>query len=287
MTALRIITPRGYWRGVPEQPERREMTVCIAAACGDEGGQAIVLCTDWRISGALGSADTMLKIRQIGQNWHLLTSGSESDINAIVLAFRRAFPAGSTIDETNVPTIVRNVLNERKREKAEEFVRGKYAIGYDDLLNLGKDKLPADLYREALLLISEIEIGCSCIIAGFDSSGHNFILETNSQCRVLVRDDFATIGEGAYLAQTALLQRGHISSRKLSETIYCVYEAKRYAEKVTSVGDVTSLHVIYPRRSRRLIEVTQVDDLKPYFAKFGPQRIEDTVDKVLKLLKDG
>jgi hypothetical protein len=65
-----VITPRGYRREVSPW-ERRDVTVCIAAACLDkdqdknEGTYRIVLCTDWRVSGVLGSADTKLKIRSL------------------------------------------------------------------------------------------------------------------------------------------------------------------------------------------------------------------------------
>lgn len=287
MTSAQVLTPRGYWRAVPNW-ERRDMTVCIAAACEgkDQGTKAIVLCSDWRISSALGSAETMLKIRGLAHNWWLMISGIESDANTISLSFRRGFAGEAKIDDINAPTIVRKILNARKREKIEEFVMGKYAIGYDDFLAFGKDKLPTDLYREAVLLISEITIGCSCIVAGFDGIGHPFILETDDKCRVLARDDFATIGEGAYLAQAALLQRGHISSRDLAPTVYCVYEAKRYAENVTSVGDVTSLQIIDPSGKNK-IGIGKARQLSPYFKKFGPQELDESVDEILNFLEEG
>jgi 20S proteasome alpha/beta subunit len=162
-------------------------------------------------------------------------------------------------------------------------VRGTYAISYDDLLSFGKDKLPPDLYREILIRVSEITVGCSCIIAGFDKISSHFILETDEKCRVFVRDDFSTIGEGAFLAQAVLLQRGHISSRDLGETVYIVYEAKRYAEKVTSVGPSTTLRVIRPDGTNRKIIIDDDDkDFGDAFKKFGPQRINNSVSELVK-----
>jgi hypothetical protein len=109
------MTPRGYWRDVAV-PERRDMTVCIAAACDEDESNCIVLCSDWRVSGALGSAETMLKQKWLPKNWWLLVSGIESDINALTLALRAAFEDADTVDDRNAPSIVRDTLNARKKQ---------------------------------------------------------------------------------------------------------------------------------------------------------------------------
>lgn len=51
------------------------MTVCIAAACRDlaDNEYRVVMCTDWRVSGALGSAEIKLRQRRLGKNWYILT----------------------------------------------------------------------------------------------------------------------------------------------------------------------------------------------------------------------
>jgi len=53
MTPAKVITPRGYWRDVPDW-ERRNMTVCIAAVGREKDyTPAIVFCSDTRMSGPL------------------------------------------------------------------------------------------------------------------------------------------------------------------------------------------------------------------------------------------
>jgi hypothetical protein len=57
---------RGFQREGPPW-ERREMTVCIAAICEENTADPkIVLCTDRKISSALGSSEQTLKIRVVG-----------------------------------------------------------------------------------------------------------------------------------------------------------------------------------------------------------------------------
>jgi len=66
------------------------------------------------------------------------------------------------------------------------------------------------------------------------------LLHIDGSGGVNIREDFAVAGEGGYLAQTALLHRQHSETTgSLEETMYCVFEAKKYAERVASVNSVT------------------------------------------------
>jgi hypothetical protein len=134
MTAATMVpTVRGYWREIPAW-ERRDMTVCIAAICGGSTQSThLVLCADWRISSSLGSSDSRLKVRYVSGNWSVLAAGVDTEIKAIDrLAFTN-FLKHDSIDETNITTIVRDIINSRKKTKVEELVRNQYAISYDDL----------------------------------------------------------------------------------------------------------------------------------------------------------
>lgn len=250
------------------------MTVCISASCKDRNQRCIVLCTDWQVSSALGSAQTKLKQHFLRFPWTCLASGTEPDILAALRLLKKHFIAAKTIDETNVPELVRAALNERKKEKTNEFVHGQYGISYEDFLSFGKDKLPTDLHREAAMSIADITLGASFIVVGI-SDNDIVMLETTDKCRVHIREDFATIGEGAYLAQSALLQRECIETMKMEEAIYCVYEAKRYAERVKSVGDITYISIIDSDGGLRVVSDNGMNFLSNLFDKFGPQPFGD------------
>jgi 20S proteasome alpha/beta subunit len=263
------------------------MTVCVAAGCLDtEKNYKIVMCTDWRVSSPLGGAETKLKLRALPKGWYCLTAGTETEINRIVLKLRDELFATNETDDNSIDiaSLVRNVLNKRKKEKIDEFIHGRYGISYDDFLSFGRDKFPADVHREAILTLSEIDIGCSLIVAGFAQQRFPRLVETTDRCGVLVREDFATVGEGAYLAQSVLLQRRHMDTRDLGQTIYVVYEAKRYAEEVASVGKQTTVAVISPDGSRLDIKGEGLESLADRFKAYGPQPIPPTIPEITKLL---
>jgi 20S proteasome alpha/beta subunit len=262
--------------------ERRNMTVCIAAACQSEGKGRIILCTDWKISGALGSAETKLKMRNFGQMWLCLTAGSEPDINAIIKIFRDEFTklevAKATIDDVAAVTLTRATLAQRKRDKVNELTQAQYALSYDDFLSFGKDKLPSDLHREALLSIRDLKLGTDCILAGFEPAGFSHLIRADSDGRVSVHEEFAVVGEGGYLAQSVLLHRQHSDTHDLSRALYAVYEAKRYAEGAASVGKYTSFLILSPDGGRVRITSAGKLFLEEQYKKFGPKDVPSAFD---------
>jgi hypothetical protein len=280
--------PNGLWREVPEW-ERRDVTVCIAAGClervGDDEEPRIILCTDWRASSALGTAELKLKLRRMYKEWWCLTSGSETEIETIIPPLKNAFKEAQTIDETNICAIIRNALSARKKEKINEFIQGRYGISYDDFLHFGKDKFPSDIHREAFLSLSEIKLGCTFIFAGLTDRHSIVLIDTTDAGRVAIREDFVTIGEGAYLAQASLLQRKFNGVKDLPEALYMIYEAKKFAEEIGSVGPRTTLAIIGPD-TRRDVNAEGLKKLEAHFKKFGPQKIkEEELEEILACFK--
>src|SRR5437764_1268337 len=193
------------------------MTVCIAAACRENKENKIIFCADWKISSALGSAETKLKTRNFSKTWLCLTAGNEPDINAVIKMFRQGFNLARAqklvVDEVEATRIAREVVARRKREQINEFTQATYGLSYDDFLSFGKDKLPSDLHREALLDMRNLRLGVELILGGFDAKGFSHLVKVNADGRVSVHEEFAVVGEGAYLAQTVLLHRGHNDQR--------------------------------------------------------------------------
>lgn len=269
------MAPRGYWREAPTR-ERRDVTVCIAAVCEMDKQPKLILCTDYLVSGPLGRAEIKLKQRTLGSSWYCLTAGVDADIHAFYRALRSKFTElGShqtALDETNVGGLVRDALAAHKKQKVDERVRGQYAISYDDLLNIGKEKLPPELFREAMTQVRDASIGAEFIVAGF-SGRFPMVFQTDANGGVSVREDFAVIGEGGYLAQTVLLHRAHSDVSSTEEALYTVYEAKKYAEGATSVGSFTTITVIHADRRRQRLTKAGRDFLKQQYDRLGPKSI--------------
>jgi hypothetical protein len=114
------------------------MTICIAAICDENtDDRKIILCTDRKVGGALGTAETMLKSRTLGvAEWRCLTSGTDTEILCALRLLKNHFGRASYIDERNVLKLARDALNERKKDKADELIQGKFGISYDEFLKL-------------------------------------------------------------------------------------------------------------------------------------------------------
>src|SRR3974390_1805318 len=148
-----MITPD--WRNFPPLEEHREMTICIAAVCKAlDGDPLIAICSDWQFSSALGSAEIGFKQYFLEHNWACLYAGDVSAAKTLLVPLKRHFKEVPTIDETNILSVVRAALNERKRDLVGEFVQGEFSLSHDEFFKYGKDKLPESKFRQAVDHIS-------------------------------------------------------------------------------------------------------------------------------------
>lgn len=251
------------------------MTVCIAGTCNlDNDEHGIILCADWQLSGSLGKAETKLKVRSIGKGFWALTSGYESEINALLRIYRDTFRGALSVTEANIAELIRTPLRIRKREKAEEYVSGRFAMSYDDFLKFGKTQLPDDLFREAVFEISKLQLKAEFIIAGFVYEDDPILAETYADGSIALKEMFACIGESAYLATASLMNREFMGVSPEKTAIYQIFEAKTYAQRVTSVGEYTSIYIIDKNRKRRSLTSKGITYLRAKVEELGPKKIE-------------
>jgi hypothetical protein len=248
------------------------VTVCIAAICLDEGKHKIVLCSDTKVSSALGSAETASKDLHIAHRWRPLTSGNEADIVALHRLYRSRFKDSKNLTADKLDESIKSPLRQRKRDLADEYTFSRYNMSYADFLASGKEKLPDEEFRNAVRNVAAIRLRCSLIIAGFvDNSAEIYCTDEDGVARAT--NDFAVIGEGQYLAQSALLRRKQHDALSLHATLYNTYEAKRYAEAVGSVGKYTLQAVITPGAKRELTSLGVDKQLRKSYATYGPKTL--------------
>jgi hypothetical protein len=116
-------------------------------------------------------------------------------------------------------------------------------------------------------------------VAGF-IDGVPIIIETDQNAGVHIRDSNAAIGEGFYLAEAALLHRNQSLNDTEWETIYHVYEAKNYAERVGSVSAEHWMGVMEwepEKKAWRFKVISKSSDafLEELLAKYGPKKLEE------------
>jgi 20S proteasome alpha/beta subunit len=258
----------------PEAPKtgRQKMTVCIAATCEINTGPKIILCTDWQVSSELGFAQTAFKQHHIKPGWFCLYSGDPSASQHLIRLLRRRFVLEADISEINILKLIQTCLFERKRFLCEEFSQSKFAMPYEEFLNSGKDKLPLDRYTSAVRGIEALPLGVDCIICGF-IEGFPILVQTDQFCGATIRESFAVVGAGSYLAHASLMHRQHDELGLLDASIYCVYEAKKWAERNRTVGDHTSVTVVSANGNAQLLTAKGKLFLDEKFGELGPKPV--------------
>ena len=249
------------------------MTICIVGEFGKAANKGLILCSDWMASTPLGSSETSFKQHYLPHDWYALSAGSESDILSLVSLVKDEFVAAKNINETNAQSLIRSAIQKRKNHKADEYISSRFGIGYKDFVDYGKTKFPDEMFRSAFAEVSQIGIGAELILAGFDDIGFPLICEAGGDGAVHIRENFATIGEGSYLSTASLRHREYISTMELERAVYCIYEAKRYAERVGSVGKYTSLKILMKDITPKKVSQKGVKFLDSEFKKYGPQTV--------------
>jgi hypothetical protein len=250
------------------------VTICIAAAChhSREGGPKIILCSDWRISGPLGSSDTKHKQDWLPGGHRCLIAGDPREATAIVHMMRAKFLAAGKINETNIKKLVEDSLYERRVEKRNALAQAEFGMSHSEVMQFGKERLPTEHFIRYLDQASMIRVGAEFIVAGF-SEHADIILETNGNCDVSMLEDFSCIGEGATLAHASLLHRGISAITDFGVALYYVYEAKKAAERVNSVGKSTLISTIHDDGTYHNIVIDKIGYLDEQYSKYGPQQV--------------
>jgi 20S proteasome alpha/beta subunit len=265
--------PRGLWCDVAAL-ERRDMTVCIAAICKDGDNDKIVLCSDTKKSSALGSAETGKKDLPIAHRWRLLTAGNEPEIIALHRLYKQRFDDINNLTAEKLDDSIGLPLRQRKKDLSDEYIFSRYNMSYADFIAVGKDKFPDDEFRNAVRNVAALNLRASLIVAGFvDQSPEVYYTDMHGIGRAT--NDFAVIGEGEYIAQSVLLRREQNSDFSLHETLYNVYEAKRYSESIGSVGKYTTLAILSSGAKRELTSLGVDKQLKKCYEQYGPKPLPD------------
>jgi hypothetical protein len=106
--------------------------------------------------------------------------------------------------------------------------------------------------------------------------GFSILLETDARGVVKIREHYCVIGEGAYLAQAALMYRDHTEYHPLARTLYCVFEAKKHAQRVSTVGPETDFEILTPGIFPGLTLTPKAEaHLADLFERYGPKNLND------------
>jgi hypothetical protein len=253
------------------------VTVCIAAICQINDNPKIVICSDRQIGSALGTSE-IHKQGDLRPGWMFQFAGRVDAAKTMLPLLKVYFKTHSGgIDEANIIEIAHSVVSERKRQLASEIILRWTSQTHGWFYQEGREKLPPDIFDAVWAEIRQLTLGCSFIVAGFIKTVP-IAIEIDEDGTVKIQDDYVIIGEGDWLARSSLMHRKQNCDATLGNTIYCVTEAKRFAERVASVGRRTDL-VIFSQdfRCSELCDSTwrKLDSL---FGEYGPKEISTTIE---------
>lgn len=254
--------------------DRRKMTICIAGgAAYNSDDRCIILCTDWLVSGAVGGSEVMLKQKLLPKGFFCLTSGEEGHMLELTRVLKpKIRNIQAPFFEDSVLTAVKDALFDRKKEIADDYIKSRFAMSYQDFYQTGAKNMPPDLFRETMAHINRLDIKTDFVVAGFTDK-FGIIIEASADGEASIREEFATVGSGSHLATASLLHRQYTDVNPVPLCLYEIYEAKKYSERTPTVGKRTSLSILTPGGMLRRVNHEGLLALEGYFEKYGPQKV--------------
>jgi hypothetical protein len=221
----------------------KAMTLCIAAlADGSTDDPKIVLCSDM----------------QLGDDFHTTQTTMKTDIGfSETLA---ALYSGAWEDYINLKRVL--LRHVRSTSLTLDNYRGVLLGAWKEFDNIPRGAEPT-------------ETDAQCLIAGFIEDQPRIIRVQKSGVDSF--PFFASIGIGAYHAETIMSWRNIQQYSSLEQVLYFVYEGRRFGELSMHVGGTRITHVIGLDGERKLqadlVMGEGLQVMEGWFKKYGPQEV--------------
>ncbi|MDD3853914.1 MAG: hypothetical protein PHD40_09725 [Syntrophomonadaceae bacterium] len=225
------------------------MTVCVAAICQD---------------GIIGASDRMLtagdiefeplqpKIINLTTSIFIMVAGDSSLQSELIDCVRKDVNQRITSNPDNwwnvkdVADIYNQYYNYTRFKKAENQILSPLGLDNNSFINRQHEmdsSLVMQLSRE---MINFDLPATQAIFAGVDTSGPHLYVSNNGiiSCQDIV--GFASIGVGAWHANSQMMFSGHAKWKLLPETLLLVYSSKKRAEVAPGVGEATDMVKVGP-----------------------------------------
>lgn len=258
------------------------MTVCIAALC--EKAKIAIAITDKKISSAYGDteSDLFFKWRLIHPQWAVMFAGDDvTQISDIVnAAEKRMTGTDGSIEaaRSHVEEAYKNV----RLKRAEDLYLASRGWTLAEFKKRGLELAGENLFLQIDRTITNVKLGISILAIGFaNDKAHIFSVENPGISRDHSIPGFHAIGDGDINALSCLYQRGLRPETYAAKAIYYLFEAKKYAQKIGSVGEKTDIWVMGKEANQRgWIKSDRLEtELEAVWNKVKPQ------DSGIKILK--
>lgn len=232
----------------------------------------IVFCADRLISAEIQFEHGQPKIYRLTESTYVMMASSDSLKSDMIVK--------STINsiETKHPsahevvTILANECKNIEQNEREKNVLSKFGLDYESFIEKSRS-MSQDFMR---IVTSELEnydsgFRSQFLIFGLDPNPHIYIVEQDGSYKLHDFVGFAVVGSGFPLAFADMTKYMYHPSVSLAAALVRVYNAKKIAERIGSVGKMTDLYVLH---------MPEQD---------GKQNVQTwwVPDEVMKILDDG
>ena len=231
------------------------MTLCIAAMCGYNGRQAVVLGSDFMVEGAF-KADILDKLYWInGQQWPVLISGDISRAVELKEVYRQALEdRAAPIGADDLMTIMYGPLRVQKERIADQYVSRRLGVSYKDFLERGEDQFPESTRKTILSRVGRLQLKADLLIVVFVPAKTRAGKMRKYKRPLIFRvgddgvdwcEQYGCIGTGGGAAEAMLAYREHDEGTLAYRAMYHVHEAMALGAKVSPGVGEGILAIVY------------------------------------------
>jgi hypothetical protein len=226
------------------------MTMCLAAKSQEivnpeSGQQLIILCADRRVENYFSGSETGFKIEQVHNHWVALLANNLSEGRVLASRYRQYLKDESITTENFMDVLAIPARLELAR-RVDAFTVAQHGMSRSEFLKNGPGRLGPEIAAATEAKIPNVQLECELLLVGFadlESAGEEdyptrraVICTVDRWGKVAVHDHFAAIGSGDIVAEAMLNYRGHIGTLPFMQSLYHVYEARKFAECAPGVG---------------------------------------------------
>jgi 20S proteasome alpha/beta subunit len=273
----RIPKPRPKFKRLPQ---RKAMTVCIAAVC--DNGRKVVATTDGLLSYGSVTADTLISKFYWLNDWCCMYAGEPSNVSLIL---GRLETDGKPLTRANVEQVIFKSYQKRKAKT----VLYPYDMDLDEFKKEGYQMFGESEFARLSRAIAEpsYDFQDQILVVGWGDSEASAMLYEVSPTgdRDHAMAGVAAIGSGAEIALSTLLLLGQSRHCSLQETLYAVAAAKFSAEKShgQGVGERTGMYVTWKRTEKDrkdhpvgiTVQDEEIEKLRKVWEEHGRPKIPD------------
>ena len=201
---------------------------------------------------AMTAGDALAYCELFSQHKKLLKGQAKTAVSEIIEGIKEAYRAkrnNRIIDET---------LKLRGFDSIDDFYAG------------GNQRLPSDIFYIIDREIVQYDFGLSLIVSGIDEDGaHIYAVENPGTHRCHDSIGYYIIGSGVQHAQASFISQEYTSSFSLNKAVYCVYEAKIFAESAPGVGEECDISIITDKGITKVTE-KELQQLEEIYKEITP-----------------